>query len=70
MQNKLQFSFIVALCIAAASAGHAQAQSAAAFTLRDAVAMALDKNPDRKIAQSDVAAARIEVDMAFLGEAP
>ena len=64
VQNKLQFSFIVALCIAGASAGRAQAQSAAAFTLRDAVAMALDKNPDRKIAQSDVAAARIGSRMA------
>ena len=64
VQNKAHFIFILALCIAAAPACQLQAQATAPLTLRDAVTMALDKNPDRKIVHSDVEAARIGSRMA------
>ena len=58
MRNRQLFQFLLAGLVAAAPGHRMQAQDATPFTMRDAVALSLDKSPDRKIAAADIEVAR------------
>lgn len=51
-------------CLVVFSGGVARGQASSAFTLRQAVALSLDRSPDRRIAGADVAGAQIATRLA------